>query len=283
MKLLFKAKTLDGYILKNLFELLHSNHKTAFFRVNKKGLFSRMFDPNKKILSDTVLNYDKFNFYQYRGSGDLLFSFNLSHIYKLMKSARKKDAITLCISQENRNKLKIIIVPNENNKKSVKEMEIPIQYDVQNLDIDLPEGYEKSIIINSTEFQKACKQLTALSDNILVSSEKFHVSFSSDNNVYSNKITLGEMDSSENSESESGDSEDFEKEESDGESERILTQNFKSISLSKIIKISGLSSNMQIFMENDLPLIFKSNIGILGTITLYIKSNELLEKEKEDL
>lgn len=283
MKLLFKAKTLDGYILKNLFELLHSNYKTAFFRINKKGLFSRMFDPNKKILSDTVLNYDKFNFYQYRGTNDLLFSFNLSHIYKLMKSARKKDAITLCISHENRNKLKIVIVPNENNKKSVKEMEIPIQYDVQNLDIDLPEGYEKSIIINSTEFQKACKQLTALSDNILVSSEKFHVSFSSDNNVYSNKITLGEMDPSENSEdSDSGsENEDASEGGSEVDSDRILIQNFKSISLSKIIKISGLSSSMQIFMENDLPLIFKSNIGILGTITLYIKSNELLEKEKE--
>jgi len=254
MTFLFKAKTLEGYILKNLFELLHSNYKTAFFKINKKGIFSRMFDPNKKILSDIVLNYDKFNFYTFKGTQDLLFSFNLSHMYKLMKSARKKDSITISITNDNVNKLKIRIVPNENNKKSIREMEIPIQYDVQNLDIDLPDGYDKSIIINSAEFQKACKQLAPLSDNILVSCKDFSVAFSSDNSIYSNKITLGQVET--------------------------LLQNFKSITLTKIIKISGLCTNLQVFIENDLPLIFQSQVGSLGNITIYIKSNELLEKEK---
>jgi proliferating cell nuclear antigen len=266
MTFLFKAKTLEGYILKNLFELLHSNYKTAFFKINKKGIFSRMFDPNKKILSDISLNYDKFNFYSFKGTQNLLFSFNLSHTYKLMKSARKKDSITISITNDNVNKLKIRIVPNENNKKSIREMEIPIQYDVQNLDIDLPDGYDKSIIINSAEFQKSCKQLAPLSDNILVSCKNFNVSFSSDNSIYTNKITLGEMENSDSEEEEN--------------QEEILLQNFKSITLTKIIKISGLSTNLQVFIENNLPLIFKSNIGSLGNITLYIKSNELLEKEK---
>jgi proliferating cell nuclear antigen len=268
MTFLFKAKTLEGYILKNLFELLHSNYKTAFFKINKKGIFSRMFDPNKKILSDIVLNYDKFNFYTFKGTQDLLFSFNLSHMYKLMKSARKKDSITISITNDNVNKLKIRIVPNENNKKSIREMEIPIQYDVQNLDIDLPDGYDKSIIINSAEFQKACKQLAPLSDNILVSCKDFSVAFSSDNSIYSNKITLGEVENSDGSD-----------DDSENQVETLL-QNFKSITLTKIIKISGLCTNLQVFIENDLPLIFQSQVGSLGNITIYIKSNELLEKEK---
>lgn len=185
-----------------------------------------------------------------------------------MKSARKKDSITIAITNDNVNKLKIRIVPNENNKKSIREMEIPIQYDVQNLDIDLPNGYDKSIIINSAEFQKACKQLAPLSDNILVSCKDFSVAFSSDNSIYSNKITLGELENSDDSDNETEDQVE------------ILLQNFKSITLTKIIKISGLCTNLQVFIENDLPLIFKSNVGSLGNITIYIKSNELLEKEK---
>ena len=50
--------------------------------------------------------------------------------------------------------------------------------------------------------------------------------------------------------------------------------------ISKISKISGLSPYMHIFPAQDLPLLFKSNVGNIGTISIYIKSKTQVEDEK---
>ena len=54
-------------------------------------------------------------------------------------------------------------------------------------------------------------------------------------------------------------------------------QDFLTEQLCRITKLSGLSSNMQIFPGK--PLLFRSNIGSLGKISIYIKSKEQIESE----
>ena len=41
----------------------------------------------------------------------------------------------------------------------------------------------------------------------------------------------------------------------------------------KIIKISGLSNKLYINTNTDLPILFKTNVGTLGQIKLFIKNN----------
>ena len=56
---------------------------------------------------------------------------------------------------------------------------------------------------------------------------------------------------------------------------------FATDQLSRITKLSGLSNTMQIFpASNNLPLLFRSSIGSLGKISIYIKSKELVDKEQ---
>ena len=50
--------------------------------------------------------------------------------------------------------------------------------------------------------------------------------------------------------------------------------------LSRISKISGLSNTMQIYYSNGLPLLFRTNIGSIGKLSIYIKSKEMIEDEE---
>ena len=54
-------------------------------------------------------------------------------------------------------------------------------------------------------------------------------------------------------------------------------QDFLTEQLCRITKLSGLSSNMQIFPGK--PLLFRSNVGSIGKISIYIKSKEQMESE----
>ena len=56
-------------------------------------------------------------------------------------------------------------------------------------------------------------------------------------------------------------------------------QEFETESLSRIAKISGLNSFLQIYQSNNLPLFIKSGVGMLGTISIYVKDNEQIEQE----
>ena len=56
-----------------------------------------------------------------------------------------------------------------------------------------------------------------------------------------------------------------------------FAQDFNTEQLCRITKLSGLSTNIQIYPGK--PLLFKSNIGSIGTIFIYIKSKEQLETE----
>ena len=76
-----------------------------------------------------------------------------------------------------------------------------------------------------------------------------------------------------------------ESDDSDGEdcTEIVSTSydaSFTTDQFTRINKIAGLGSTMQIFPgSNELPLLFRSSVGSLGKISVYIKSKELLDKE----
>ena len=64
----------------------------------------------------------------------------------------------------------------------------------------------------------------------------------------------------------------------DGEEEKdFITQEFETEQLTRISKVAGLSTQIQIYQQEDLPVLFKSNIGNLGKICVYLKDKSLQE------
>ncbi len=96
-------------------------------------------------------------------------------------------------------------------------------------------------------------------NNIVISSTNNVIKFSCNSNgVYSRDIMFGES-------------------EEDDEEKENVTQDFETEQLTRISKVAGLSSQIQIYQSQDLPILFKSNIGNLGKIFVYLKDRTLHE------
>lgn len=257
---LFFCKTSEAYIIKILAELLQNNIKTGCFIVSKKGILLRMTDSNRKILIDIELNSENFIQYKYKSDENMSIGLNFHHFYKMVKSIKKKDSLVLFIEENKETDLGIRVIPKEKNRVTTSFIKIQ---NLQSLDIELPQGYTNSIIVPSNEYIKMIKDLNSMGGNtISVTSTSSTIRFAcNSNNVYSRTITFGDEDSDD-----------------DEESKQYRHQEFDTEQLTRITKVAGLSNQIQIHQTEDLPLLFKSNVGNLGKIFVYVKDKSLEEE-----
>ena len=264
MTIIFKAKTNNAYTIKILAELLQNNIKTACFEIDEDGIKLCMMDHHHTILIQVVLESENFTLYKYKSAEKIYLGINLNHFHKMLKSIKKKDSMQLFINDESPNDLGIKVIPKENNRITTSFVKIQ---GIQTLDIDIPEGYGKPIIVPSSEYQKMCKDMAHIGSSINVVAKNFHIKFLCNaGGVMKRHVEFGEM----------GDSDDEEENEDNIE----YNQDFDTEQLSRITKMAGLSTNMQIYPREGKPLLFKSGVGNLGKISIYIKSKDLLEQEK---
>jgi proliferating cell nuclear antigen PCNA len=267
MPIIFKAKTREGYAIKILAEILQNNIKSACFEVDQSGITLRMTDSHKTILIDLVLDSDNFVSYKFRTDTKLFLGINLMHFHKMLKSIKKRDSIEFFIDDKEMTDLGIKVIPKDNSRVTTSFVKIQC---TQNLDIDLPVGYGKPIIVPSNEFQKMCKGMTHISKTINISSDGSVIRFACDaGGVMKRHTEFGETDGSD----------------SDSEEETLHTPDyedeFDTDQLARITKLSGLSNTMKVYTKTGLPIYFRSAIGInniLGEISIYIKSKSQLNE-----
>lgn len=274
MPKIWKAKTTEGYVLKVLAELLQNNVKTACFEVDKYGIKLKMMDNHMTVLIDLDLDANSFSIYKFKLTEKLYLGINLSHFYKMLKSVKKKDSLELYIEDSCRTELVIKVIPKENNRTTTSIIQIQ---NIQNLDIALPVGYEKPVIVDTTEFQKMCKGLPQISSSTHVESKEFQIRFSSNAGGVMKRCT------------EFGETEDSDDEKDEKTNEIAYSEDFDTDQLLKITKLAGLSRTMQIYPKNDDALLFRCQVGNLGKINIYLKpkssqiaSAKAVESENED-
>jgi len=187
----------------------------------------------------------------------------------MLKSIKKKDWLELYIKSDNLTELSIKTIPKENTRITISGIKIQ---SIQNINIDIPENYRKPIIVQSSEFQKMCKDLNSIgSTNITVISYNYQITFIANaDGILKREVVFGE----------SGDSDVDSAEEKKNSDEEIYKATFSTDKLIKLLKIASLSSTLQIFTANkNLPLLLRTNIGTLGKLAIFIKSNEIINQE----
>jgi len=255
MTIIFKAKSNEAYCLKILAELLTNNIKTGCFELDETGISLCMMDTNRKILIDLKLHAENFLTYKFR-SRKMYLGINLNHLHKMLKAIKKKDLIELFIDDQFPNELGIKVIPKENNRFSTSTIMIQT---IQNLIIEVPIGYKNPISVASPDYQKMCKEMGSISNTIKITSKSSKMVFDSNaGGVIKRKVQFGNIDD-------------------DEEGKEEYTQDFATEQLCRITKLSGLSNHIQIFTGN--PLMFRTNIGNLGKISIYIKSINQIESE----
>lgn len=257
---LFKAKTKEGFILKVLGELLQNTLKFAPFRFNKNGIYLRQTDHKREQLID--ISFSKENFVIYKCEKNINFIVNAFNFYKMLKNIKKKDSVTIFITEEKPDMLGITVEQTDENNKITTYIKITTN---QIEDIDLPGEYRNPIIMNNKEFQKM-KNLQNISSSILINSKPGYIKFFCDGgDLYTREILIGQEDDEEYD-----------------EKVDLYQQNFYTHHLTLLTKCAGLSGNVQIFTHEDLPLKIKMNLGNIGELVVYIKSKEMIEEENID-
>ena len=257
---ILKAKTQEGHTIKTMAELLQHNVKTACFVVDEDGIKLRMVDSHRRILIDQQLHASNFQIYKFTSPTKLYMGINLNHFHKMLKSIKKKDSIILFINADTPDDLGIQVIPKENNRITTSYIKIQ---SIQHLDIELPDGYVRPIIVPSNEYQKMCKEMNNISTTIRVTSEEYRIHFICDaGGVYKREVTFGDMD------------------EDDENIVTIYNEIFDTEQLVRIVKVAGLGQSLQIYPKNELPLLIKSQVGTLGTISIYIKTKSQIEEDE---
>ena len=256
---IFRCKTTDAHILKILFKLLHNIIKTACFSISQTGITLCMTDSNRRTLIKLEMLAKEFNLYQLN-EPVINIGVNVHHMYKLLKSNKKKDSMVLFIREDTPTDLGIQVIPRSDGGRIAKSS-IRIQ-SIQNLEIMVPEGYSHGLLVPSSEFCKVCKSMLSMAKTISISAISDAVKFVCNlGSVYSREEILGE-----NVQPEEFAIPDFE-------------DDFDTEQLQRIIEITGLSTNMSIHCVKGLPILIETKIGNLGNISLYIKSRQQLEEE----
>ena len=82
--------------------------------------------------------------------------------------------------------------------------------------------------------------------------------------VYSKEVAFGDIDNDSD----------------DEDNVNFYDYSFDTEQMCRLVKVAGLSNRIQVYTHDKLPLFFKTRVGTLGTLGIYIKSNEQLEKEE---
>ena len=262
---LFTCKTNEAHVIKCLSELLQNNIKNTCFEIDSKGIRLKMTDSNKKILIDLELFSENFSLYKLKTNKKLNIGLNQTHFYKMLKTIKKKDSLVFFIQDEKSMDLGIQIIPKEKNRITTSYIKIQ---NIQHVDIDVPTGYDTPAIVPSNDYQKMCKDMVNISNSIIVTSKKYSIKFNSNaGSVYSREVIFGEIDQYSN------------------EEVQEVRQDFDTEQLIRICKIAGLSNNnsnnMLIFQKEGLPLLFKSAVGSLGKISIFVKSKDQIEEDEK--
>lgn len=263
---LLKIKTTESHSFKVLAELLQNCVRDAAFQINEEGMFLTCIDEGKcesgTMCIDLKLYSNHFPIFKFNYPFKL--GVNLIHFHQMLKSIKKKSTLTLEISEDEPQKLNIIVQSgSENNQPMISHVKVT---NVQVTEVDLAVGYEKPIVCSSKDFSQL-RTFTKIGDKISVHFCKTWVKFSCSNDeLMSRTIAFGETDL---------------QNEDANPTDEIHELTFPTDKITQLVKVAGLSTNVQLYVRKDLPLKIQFNVGSLGNLCIYLKSMQLLQKESE--
>jgi len=254
---LLQIKTNDGFALKILSEFFSSCLHRCIFEINSKGLCLNSVDSKEHRLLSMVLKQEKFIVFY--NKEPFAFDINSSHLYKIIKTIRKKDVVTLFITKDKPNKLGITISHANENNESTSYIEISC---TSPSNITIPENEnEYRLTCSGKDFQKL-KSLSSINNVMNIKAYDFHIVFFCDGEVVSKKIRIGESDGRENT--------------------HLLEENINTSYITTLNKIANMSNNVIFYIRKDGMINIVFDILSLGEFNIFIKSLRIINEETND-
>lgn len=214
-------------------------------------------DKSHTILVHLFLSAEKFEFYECK-KDKIIIGVNMFHLFKLINSIDNGDALTIYI--ENSDYYDGIVshlaLKFENgNIKQCKTQKLKL-IEPENDELEYPDVKFSSIInLKSNDFQKIIRDLSCISEKVEIKSVGNELIFKCKGQFAEAEIHRGEINESMSFISKQ-------------DSSKIIQGEFSLKNLGYFIKCTNLCPQIEMYLENDLPLVVKYDVASLGSILL---------------
>jgi len=252
---IFKVKTVEAYTIKSLSEVLQNILTDVCFTFDKDGIKLLTVDNKSPPQLLIYLNLVGESFDEYHCPKPINVGLNLQHLYKMLKSLKKKDNIVLFIEKNEPSLLGITTIQADTGQTVTSHIKIQ---KLTQVDTVIPDDYNHPIHISTHTFQKLSKDMQSISNQISIFSKGNYLKFTCNvEGMYTREVPFGDLN--------------------DDSTEEEYEDVFYTKSLSQLIKVTGLSTRMQIYTppqnsENEIPLKISINTGHIGKLDIFIKS-----------
>jgi len=218
-------------------------------------------DKSHTILAHLFLAAPNFEFYECK-KDKIIIGVNMFHLFKLINSIDNDDTLTIYIENADYTEgiVSHLALKFENGEiKQCKTQKLRlIEPDPEEL--EYPDVKFSSIInLPSADFQKIIRDMSCISDKIEIKSVGNELIFKCSGQFASAEIHRAESDGSM----------EFALK---PDSSKVIQGEFSLKNLGYFIKCTNLCSQIEVYLENDLPLVVKYNVASLGEIKLCVSS-----------
>jgi proliferating cell nuclear antigen len=224
---------------------------------DKTGIRIINMDKSHTILAHLFLNAENFEFYECKKE-KIIIGVNMFHLFKLINTIDNDDTLTMYI--ENADYVDGIVshlaLKFENGDiKQCKTQKLRL-IEPEMEELQYPNVKFSSIInLPSSDFQKIIRDLSCISDKLEIKSVGNELIFKCSGQFASAEIHRAESD---------GNMGFILKQ----DSSKIIQGEFSLKNLGYFIKCTNLCSQIEVYLENDLPLVVKYDVASLGSIKL---------------
>ena len=249
----FELCTVQISAIKQLIEALREILTDTNIEFLSDGVKIAATDPSATILVHLFLEADKFE--SYHCPKPLLAGINMLNLFKITKTLVNDDTLTLFIDDDNQSKLGLRI---ENKKKNS-----VTTYHLNLLDVDEdsvsapPVNFGHMITMPSTDFQKVCRDAYNVSDVIEIKSVGSQLIFSANGDFADFEMVFGETSEGVIFSRNTAVANDY-----------IIQGYYLLKHLVLFSKCANLCQNIQIYIENEYPIVIEFTVGSLGSLKL---------------
>lgn len=252
-------KTVQASIFRILIEAMKEILPDTNVEFNSTGMRIITMDSSHTVL--VHLRLDGSQFEQYHCQRKMVVGINMQNLFKLVKTMSNNETLMLYIMSSDQSRLGIRI--ENGDKNTVTNFKLNL-LDLDEEELEVPPATFSSVInIPSNDFQKICRDMSNLSTLIEIKSAGSNLIFSCKGDFAHQETIMGESVSHGITYIEKVDSSD------------IIQGVFSLKHLTMFTKCTNLCNSIQMFLQNDYPLIISYQVGSLGEIKFVLAPKKL--------
>ncbi|OCK75800.1 proliferating cell nuclear antigen [Lepidopterella palustris CBS 459.81] len=251
---MLEARLEQANLLKKVVDAIKDLVQDCNFDCNDSGIALQAMDNSHVALVSMMLKSESFS--PFRCDRNIALGINLTSLTKVLRCAQNEDILTLK-AEDAPDVVNLVFESAESDRLS--------EYDIKLMDIDqehlgIPETeYAAVITMPSTEFQRICRDLMALSESVSIECTKEGVKFACQGDIGSGSVTLRSHQNVEKP---------------DLNVEIDLTEpvslTFSLKYLVNFCKASGLSSQVKLCLSNEVPLLVEYALSNNSYLRFYL-------------